>query len=54
MHGTVKKNFQVTVHQKVPKLLLLQEHRDLVTKTLDCQALWKTAAAVRDRPPAGT
>ena len=55
----VKKIFKpqflaITIHQEVPKLLLLQEHRGLVAKALDCHALWKAVAAVRDRPPAGT
>ena len=59
MHRTELKTFKaqflgVTIHQEVPKLLLLQVHCGLVAKALDCQALWKAAAAVRDRPPAGT
>ena len=56
---TVKKIFKpqffgVTVHHEVPKLLLLQEHRGLVAKALDCRVLWKAVAVVRNQPPAGT
>lgn len=57
--GRSKKIFQpqflgITIHQEIPKLLLLQEHHSLVAKALDCQALWKAVAVVRDQPPAWT